>query len=85
MNIIQNDQPNHTKENIPPKKKKQQKWATFTYFGKETRIITGLFKNKGVQTNFRTTNTVKNTKIPSTYTYIFNNGGIYQLKCKDYT
>jgi hypothetical protein len=48
--------PNHMEQNTPPKNK--QKWATFTYLGKETRIITGLFKNTNIQTSFRTTNTI---------------------------
>jgi hypothetical protein len=42
MNIIQNDQPNYTKENVPPPKKK----TTCTYFDKETRIILDYSKAK---------------------------------------
>jgi hypothetical protein len=34
---------NHVDKNTPPKNK--QKWAPFTYTGKETKITTRLFKN----------------------------------------
>jgi hypothetical protein len=46
-------------QNTPSENNK--KWATFTYVGKETRIITRLFKNANIQTLFRTTNTIKTT------------------------
>jgi hypothetical protein len=36
--------------NIIPK----QKWATFTYIGKETRTITKLFKNTNIRTAYKT-------------------------------
>jgi hypothetical protein len=32
----------------------QQKWATFTYIGKETRNITKLFKDTKLKIAFRT-------------------------------
>ena len=37
----------------------KQKWAKFTYVGKETRLITKLFKNTNVKIAFTTNNTIK--------------------------
>jgi hypothetical protein len=34
------------------------KWATFTYVGKETRFITKLFKDTNVKIAFTTDNTI---------------------------
>jgi hypothetical protein len=34
-------------------------WAKFTYFGKETRAITKLFKETQIRTAFKVNNTVK--------------------------
>jgi hypothetical protein len=33
------------------------KWAKFTYVGKQTRLITKLFKNSNLKISFRTENT----------------------------
>jgi hypothetical protein len=48
-NIEQNTQPNNN-----------EKWITFTYTGKETRIITRLFKNTNVGISFKTITTIRN-------------------------
>jgi hypothetical protein len=73
--------PNHSEQNKPPEIKK--KWATFTYIGKETRVITKLLKNTNIRTSFRTTNTIKNHLKPRKHiSNIYNESGIYQLKCK---
>ena len=37
---------------------KKEKWARFTYFVKETRFITKLFKNTNVRVSFTTDNTI---------------------------
>jgi hypothetical protein len=39
------------------------KWATFTYSGKETRIITKLFKGTQIKIAYRTSNTIENIQI----------------------
>jgi len=36
-----------------------QKWATFTYVGKETTYITNLFKKTDMKIAFRTNNTIQ--------------------------
>jgi len=40
--------------------KKTQKWATFTYIGKETTYITNLFRRTNIKIAFRTNNNVYN-------------------------
>ena len=35
-------------------------WANFTYFGKETKFITKLFKQTPVRISYTTNNTIKN-------------------------
>jgi hypothetical protein len=46
----------------PPKKKNNEnkrKWATFMFFGPETRTITKLFKNTEIRILYRTKNNIK--------------------------
>jgi hypothetical protein len=38
---------------------KIEKWATFTYYGPETRMITKLFKNTNIGIAFKTNSTIK--------------------------
>jgi hypothetical protein len=40
--------------------KNQNKWAVFTYVGKETGFITKLFKEFNVNISFRTRNNIEN-------------------------
>jgi hypothetical protein len=40
--------------------KNHNKWAIFTYAGKEIRFITKLFKEFNVNISFRTINTIEN-------------------------
>jgi hypothetical protein len=60
-----------------------KKWITFTYTGKETRMITRLLKNYHVKIAYKTNNTIsdylrqKNRK-PDKY----ESSGIYELRCK---
>jgi hypothetical protein len=65
----------------PPK---QQKWATFTYVGKETSYITNLFRHSNLKIAYRTNNTVLNHL---THKYknpnIFSSSGVYKLTCPD--
>jgi hypothetical protein len=68
---------NITKTNTKPH------WATFTYFGSDTRTITKLFKNINLKIAYKTTNTLKHqlrTKNP--IEDIYNANGVYQLKCE---
>jgi hypothetical protein len=53
------------KINVNQKKKQKQdvertKWAKFTFVGKETRLITKIFKNTNVKITFTTDNKIKN-------------------------
>jgi hypothetical protein len=73
------------------KRKKQtqdtqkEKWAKFTYVGKETRLITKLFQNTNVKVTFTTDNTIE--RCLATKHGIAQNkydkSGIYQLTCPD--
>jgi hypothetical protein len=63
----------------PPAK---QKWVTFTYFGKQTLVITWLFKNLNIWTSFRTTNVIRNHLKPKRPIIdIFSKSAICQLTC----
>jgi hypothetical protein len=47
------------KQNPEKKNKEKNKWATFPFFGPETRIITKLFKNTEIGISYRTRNDIK--------------------------
>jgi hypothetical protein len=57
----------YTAEILSHKKKKPmntapdatRKWATFTYVGKETRVISKLFKNTNLRIAYKTNNTIQ--------------------------
>jgi hypothetical protein len=60
----------------------KQKWATFTYTGKETTYITNTFRKTNIKIPFRTQNTIGNWlkpkhKTPDTYAL----SDIYRLSC----
>jgi hypothetical protein len=61
--------------------KNRTKWATFTYYGKEVRQITKLFKNTQLRVAFRTQNTINNIVKHHTQTDKCN--GMYRMKCLD--
>ena len=44
---------------ITPTHAPTQKWATFTYVGRETTFITNLFKKTDIKIAFRTNNTIQ--------------------------
>jgi ribosomal protein L35 len=70
----------------PPKPSFEQKrkWATFTYFGPETRMINKLFKNTDVGISFRTKNNIKNhLRIKRRTTNKYNLSGVYQVHCAE--
>jgi hypothetical protein len=59
-----------------------EKWANFTYIGKETRYITKLFKEYKVNIAFNTKNTIEKlinmkTKTPNK----FDQCGVYKMNC----
>jgi hypothetical protein len=62
----------------------KQKWATFTYTGRETRTITRLLKNNNIHIAHKTRNIIQNHLKPrNNTTDIYCKSGIYQMKCKD--
>jgi hypothetical protein len=72
------------KHNHNTKETQKQKWATFTYFGTDTRTITKLLKNANIKISFKTTNTIKNHLRPKQQIADpYNNSGVYQLKCNE--
>jgi hypothetical protein len=67
--------------------KPKENWITFTCTGKETRVITKLFKNN---TNLRIAYKVNNKREKNLYFWEKQNkldkykqSGVYQLKCLD--
>jgi hypothetical protein len=58
-----------------------QKWATFTYIGKETRKITKLFKDRKTKIAFRTRNNIQNIVRQHPQKDEYSDRGIYQMKC----
>jgi hypothetical protein len=76
----------HTHKHSPPTPRNapdSQKWATFTYTGKETTFITNLFKKTNIKIAFRTNNTITNlltTKHKLTDKY--SGSGVYKLTCQ---
>jgi hypothetical protein len=70
----------HTTQDIP----ENNKWAAFTYVGKETRYITKLFKNTSIKTVFKTTNNLKKRLFPNQVTTDkYEKAEVYKLKCTD--
>jgi hypothetical protein len=60
------------------------KWAKFTYIGRETRVITKLFKKSNVKIAFTTSNNLESLLKYHTArdaTNKFNRNGVYQLRC----
>ena len=91
-NILQNNAfpikphkpPIHNPTRLTKNKTTTQKWASFTYIGKETSYITNLFRKTQLKIAFRTTNTIGNLlshKNPNPDKYSMS--GIYKLTCPD--
>jgi hypothetical protein len=60
------------------------RWAKFTYTGKETRIITKLFRHTNVRITYTTNNNLRkllNPRQEDRHTDIYNRSGVYQLTC----
>jgi hypothetical protein len=76
--------PQSRKQNIHRDQKHQKtKWATFTYYGKEIRQISKLFKDTQLKIVLCTGNTISNILKHHTQTDKYNNSGIYQIRCLD--
>jgi hypothetical protein len=90
--ILQNnDYPPHAYQNIKTKPNTsnktpniipKQKWATFTYIGKETRTITKVFKNINIRIAYKTKNTIQNHLQPKISNIDkYNKRGINKMRC----
>ena len=82
--IQQINKPKRERRNATDKK---NRWATFTYFGKETRIITKLFKKSELRIAYKANNKIGQrlkTKTNGTDTeQQYKKSGIYSLTCPD--
>jgi hypothetical protein len=62
-------------------------WAKFTYFGKETRAITKLFKESQIRTAFKVNNTINkrlaHKPCNTNPQQQFGRSGVYCLTCPD--
>ena len=71
-------------KNSPHTEQTRQKWATFTYFGKMTNLITRIFKNTDVKIAYRTRNSLgSQLGIKPPEIDIYSRSGIYKLNCQD--
>ena len=64
----------------------RNRFATFTYFGKETRYVTKIFKHTNVKIAFKTRNTIERLlrhRQPVHHEDSFGKSGIYKLTCQD--
>jgi hypothetical protein len=64
----------------------RQKWASFTYTGKETTYITNIFKRTGIKISFRTAHNLGNLLAHKDHPppNKFSVSGVYKLTCPDY-
>ena len=69
------------KETNMTTKKRKKKWAKFTYVGKETRLLTKLFKNTNINVTFTTDNTIEKrlTTKHKNDQNMDDKNGVYQL------
>ena len=59
-------------------------WATFTYIGKETNLITNVFKKTNVKIAFWTSNAIQRLLMyKQQKTDIQSQSGVYKLTCRD--
>jgi len=86
-NILHNNSFPITPQKQPPSNTTQQpaqtsrnKWATFSYIGKETLYITSVFKHTGLKIAFRKNNTTENLlKQRDLIPDKFSSSGVYKL------
>jgi hypothetical protein len=67
-----------------PQIENNRKWATLTFFGKETYRISKIFKDTCMQIAFKTKNNLQYIlSQPTRNKDIYEQSGIYQLNCTD--
>jgi hypothetical protein len=59
------------------------KWASFTYYGNETKEITKLFIETNIKIACRTKNTLRNLVKPLIQRDEYERSGAYQMRCMD--
>ena len=71
------------KRNKQDDQKEKKRWAKFTYVGKETKLITKLFKDTNIKVAFTTDNTIgkRLTTKQKTDQNMCDKNGVYQLTC----
>jgi len=66
---------------------KKELWAKFTYYGKETRAITKLFKETQLRIAFKVNNTIRKRLTPKPHNkdlqQQFERSGVYCITCPD--
>jgi len=77
--------PTHkTRKHIDTTQAPPQKWATFTYVGKETTFITNIFKRTNLKIAFRTNNAIGDKLMhKQQITDSYTRSGVYRLTCPD--
>jgi hypothetical protein len=60
-----------------------QKWATFTYPGKETTFMTNLFKKTDLKLALQNNNTIQRLLMHKQVSDIYTQSGVYKLTCPD--
>jgi hypothetical protein len=74
----------HTTRSIRQTSTHTQKWASFTYVGKETTYITNLFQKTSLKIVLRTNNTIQKRLMQKHLTPdIYTCSGAYKLTCPD--
>jgi hypothetical protein len=85
--LVNNNYPQHTHKNKKREENKntamnaREKWATFTYIGKQTRTIAKLFRNTNIKIAYKTTNTIQKHLRTKKQDSIYNKSGVYRLTC----
>jgi hypothetical protein len=59
LNLANINKNNACTDTLTHTQNQKQKWATFTYTGKETKYITQIFKNTDTKVAFKTKNSFK--------------------------
>jgi hypothetical protein len=58
-----------------------KKWAVFTYIGKETRIISKLFRGTSIRIAYKTKNTIQSHLQIIENQDKYSQSGVYEIKC----
>jgi hypothetical protein len=84
INKLINKQPPQTMTTTTQTKNNNKKWATLTYFGKETYRISKIFKDTNIQIAFKTKSNLQHLLNQKTEKKnIHEQSGIYQLTCSN--